>query len=414
VSSGLETPLSITASKYSALPIIICLSLSIFLSAAAPKDESTGAETIPFLKVIEYFDYDYRFSSTTGMLTVEHADSRIVYILGSREVYAGEKVLFLEKELELKGGVIHAYSGAVDMFVYYVMGRPYAWEYDGELFAVQQPRSRENMHREMGASRAKGSAAVYAERTGRDELSSIEIGEIDAIVIDAGHGGKDPGGIGLDQLYEKDIVLDVALELKKDLRRRFRGKEILLTRRDDIFLSLEDRGSVANGIDPVKNPIFISIHANVSFSTNSRGYETYFLSLDAVGDDARDVASRENSVLHFEIEDSNDYIEEIINRLVDIEYRRESMLLAEYIQSGLEHRVDSKSKNRGVKGAFFYVLKESKMPAVLVEIGFVTNEEEAVLLQQSDYQKRIARGISDGVEEFITAFTKTEGFTRNY
>jgi len=348
------------------------------------------------------------------MLTVEHADSRIVYILGSREVYAGEKVLFLEKELELKGGVIHAYSGAVDMFVYYVMGRPYAWEYDGELFAVQQPRSRENMHREMGVSRAKGSAAVYAERTGRDELSSIEIGEIDAIVIDAGHGGKDPGGIGLDQLYEKDIVLDVALELKKDLRRRFRGKEILLTRRDDIFLSLEDRGSVANGIDPVKNPIFISIHANVSFSTNSRGYETYFLSLDAVGDDARDVASRENSVLHFEIEDSNDYIGEIINRLVDIEYRRESMLLAEYIQSGLEHRVDSKSKNRGVKGAFFYVLKESKMPAVLVEIGFVTNEEEAVLLQQSDYQKRIARGISDGVEEFITAFTKTEGFTRNY
>ena len=406
--------MSITASKYSILPIIICLSLSIFLSAAAPKDESTDPETIPFLKVIEYFDCDYRFSSATGILTVEHAGSRIVYILGSREVYAGEKVLFLKEQLELRDGVIHASPGAVDMFVYHVAGRPYAWVYDGELFAIQQPRSRENMHRKMGASGATASAARYPEHTGRDDRSSIEIGEIDAIVIDAGHGGKDPGGIGSDELHEKDMVLDVALELKKDLRRRFRGKEILLTRRDDAFLSLEDRGRMANGIDPVKNPIFISIHANVSFSTNSRGYETYFLSLDAVGDDARDVASRENSVLNFEIEDSNDYIGEIINRLVDIEYRRESMLLAEYIQSGLEHRVGSESKARGVKGAFFYVLKESKMPAVLVEIGFVTNEEEAVLLQQSDYQKRIARGISDGVEEFIKAFNKTEGFTRNY
>ena len=348
------------------------------------------------------------------MLTVEHAGSRIVYILGSREVYAGKKVLFLKEQLELRDGVIHASPGAVDMFVYHVAGRPYAWVYDGELFVIQQPRSRENMHREMGASGATASAARYPEHTGRDDRSSIEIGEIDAIVIDAGHGGKDPGGIGSDELHEKDIVLDVALELKKDLRRRFRGKEILLTRRDDTFHSLEDRGRMANGIDPVKNPIFISIHANVSFSTNSRGYETYFLSLDAVGDDARDVASRENSVLNFEIEDSNDYIGEIINRLVDIEYRRESMLLAEYIQSGLEHRVGSESKARGVKGAFFYVLKESKMPAVLVEIGFVTNEEEAVLLQQSDYQKRIARGISDGVEEFIKAFNKTEGFTRNY
>jgi N-acetylmuramoyl-L-alanine amidase len=386
----------------------------MFLSAAAPKHELTGTRTIPFLKVIEYFDYHYQFSSATGTLTVKRGDNRFVYILGSREVYAGEKVLFLQEGLELRGGVIHAPPQVVDMFVYHVTGRHYAWEYDGELFAVQQPRSREQMHREMNASGVKGAASLYPKNTGRDRVSSIEIGEIGAIVIDAGHGGKDPGGIGPDQMHEKDIVLEVALELKKDLRRRFRGKEILLTRRDDIFLSLEDRGSMANGIDPVKNPIFISIHANVSFSTNSRGYETYFLSLDAVGDNARDVASRENSVLHFEVEDSNDYIGEIINRLVDIEYRRESMLLAEYIQNGLEHHVDSESNNRGVKGAFFYVLKESKMPAVLVEIGFLTNKEEAALLTQSDYQKRIARGISDGVEEFITAFSKTDGFTQNY
>jgi N-acetylmuramoyl-L-alanine amidase len=171
---------------------------------------------------------------------------------------------------------------------------------------------------------------------------------------------------------------------------------------------------MANSIDPGQNPIFISIHANVSFSSKARGFETYYLSLEAVGDDAREVAMRENSVLDFEIEDTDDYIGQIINRLVDIEYRRESMLLAEKIQEGIEGYVDSGSINRGVKSAFFYVLKESKMPAVLVEIGFLTNEEEAALLQQSEYQKRIVRGVADGIEAFVTVFDETEGFTKNF
>ena len=411
---GLETLLSITAARYSIFVIIVCLSISIFLSAAAPKLESTGAEYIPLLKVVEYFDYDYRFSATTGTLTVEHENSTMVYILGSREVYAGEKVLFLQRLLELRGGVIYAHSETVDMFVRHVTGRPYAWSYDGRLFSIQVPRSREDLHREAGTPVAGASNAARKEREGRGGQSAGEIGEIGAIIIDAGHGGKDPGGIGHSHLYEKNIVLDVAKELKKDLHRRFRRKDILLTRSDDTFISLEERGSMANSIDPGMNPIFISIHANVSFSSKTRGYETFYLSLEAVGDEAREVAMRENSVLDFEIEDAGDYIGEIINRLVDIEYRRESMLLAEYIQEGVEQYVDSGSKNRGVKSAFFYVLKESKMPAVLVEIGFLTNEEEAMLLQQSDYRKRIVRGVADGVEEFITAFDETEGFTKNY
>jgi len=397
------------AARYSLFSIILCLSISVFLLAAAPKVEPTDAEYIPLLKVIEYFDYDYRFSSTTGTLTVEYEDSSMVYILGSREVYAGEKVLFLHKQLEFRGGVVYAHPETVDMFVRHVTGRPHTWSYDGQLFSIQTTRSREGIRREAGTPTYGASASVD-----RGEQSAGGIGEIDAIIIDAGHGGKDPGGIGHSQLYEKDIVLDVAKELKKDLHRRFRRKDILLTRSDDTFISLEERGSMANSIDPGKNPIFISIHANVSFSSKARGFETFYLSFEAVGDDAREVAMRENSVLDFEIKDAGDYIGEIINRLVDIEYRRESMLLAEYIQEGVEHYVDSGSKNRGVKSAFFYVLKESKMPAVLVEIGFLTNEEEATLLQQTDYRKRIVRGVADGVEEFITAFDETKGFTKNY
>jgi N-acetylmuramoyl-L-alanine amidase len=381
--------------------------------AAAPKDSSTDGEYIPLLTVIDYFDYDYSFSAATGTLSVSYENSTMVYVLGSREVYAGEKVLFLESRLELRQGVIYAHPETVDSFIRHVTGRPQPWSFEGQSFSLHTTRSR-NVSRESGTEYAEGSAAARNQHGGRESLSSDKIGEINAIIIDAGHGGKDPGGIGHNQLYEKDIVLDVAKELKKDLHRRFRRKDILLTRNDDTFHSLEERGTKANNIDPGQNPIFISIHANVSFSSKAKGYETFYLSIEAVGDEAREVAQRENSVLDFENEHTGDYVGEIINRLVDIEYRRESMLMAEYIQEGIERYVETGSKNRGVKSAFFYVLKESKMPAVLVEIGFLTNEEEAALLNQSDYRKRIVRGVADGIEDFITAFEKTEGFTQQY
>ena len=206
--------------------------------------------------------------------------------------------------------------------------------------------------------------------------------------------------------------MEVAREVKKELQRKYRDKEIIMTRDKDVFVTLEERGEIANRINPEKNPIFISIHANVSFKVDSSGYESYFLSLTPFDEEAREVAHVENSVLNFEIEDHNEYIKEIINRIVDVEYRRESAKLAEFIQNRLNVTTGPKKKDRGVKGAFFYVLKAAKMPAVLVEIGFVTNKEEALSMLQDDYQKKLAKGIADGIGDFITTFNKTEAFTK--
>jgi N-acetylmuramoyl-L-alanine amidase len=410
--SGLEIPLSTTAAKYRRALRFAGLFLCICFLSAAPKPESRNAAYVPFLEVIDYFDFSYRFSAATGVLTVEQDSATVAYVLGSREVYSGDSVLLLQNRLELREGTIYAHPQTVDLFVRQVTGRPQTWSYVGGLFSVQdRSRNFSQSHGSAGAESASTTRNQRVERGGRDQ---DEIGEITAIIIDAGHGGKDPGGIGHDQLYEKDIVLEVAKELKKDLHRRFRRKNILLTRSDDTFVSLEERGNMANGIDPGQNPIFISIHANVSFSSNTRGYETYYLSLEEIGENAREVANRENSVLDFEIEESGDYVAEIINRLVDIEYRRESMLMAEYIQEGIEQYVETESRNRGVKSAFFYVLKESKMPAVLVEIGFLTNEEEAELLQSSEYRRDIVRGVADGIEAFVNTFDQTRGFTKQY
>ena len=206
----------------------------------------------------------------------------------------------------------------------------------------------------------------------------------------------------------------MAEELKRELVKKIKGKKILITREKDRFVSLEERGKIANDTDPDENTIFISIHANASFNKNTFGYETYFLSLDPIDEAARDVASMENSVLIYETDNDSEYLTEIINRIVDVEYRRESIKLAESIQKSLRGTIGNDSADRGVKSAFFYVLKSSKMPAVLIEIGFLTNKDEALKMIQSDYQKRIARGIAEGINDFILLFRKTEGFTESF
>ena len=142
----------------------------------------------------------------------------------------------------------------------------------------------------------------------------------------------------------------------------------------------------------------IRLHAHVAFRH--------------LNEEARDVASMENSVLGFEIENYNEYLKQIINRIVDIEYRRESMKLAQYIQSGIEVSLGNETTSRGVKSAFFYVLKAVKMPSVLIEIGFVTNSRESQNLLNPQYTDKIANGIADGIVQFTEVFSESEGFTK--
>jgi len=388
---------------------VLVLRSAVLLAASAPPGEQVE-EPVPLIEAVSFFDLEYHVSSTIGTVTVEREGKSVIFILGSSSAFVDGHVVLLRDAVRMRDEVIHVSGDVVDLLVQELLSNPVRWRYEDGSFSVQETSSRSRGPYEKRIPTAQSASASPTLRSDRRTLN----GTIGAIVIDPGHGGKDPGGIGVNELREKDIVMDVSLKLQKELSRRFRTVNIMLTRTSDDFLSLERRGAVANGIEPGLNPIFISVHANVSFAPNTVGYETYFLSLEPFGDRARDVAHRENSVLDFEVENSDDYLTKIMNHLVDIQYRRESRLLASHIQTGLERRVGVESENRGVKGAFFYVLKESKMPAVLVEIGFVTNEVEAKHLLENEYQQRIARGIADGVEEFMTAFQKTEGFTKNY
>ncbi|MGE0041539.1 MAG: N-acetylmuramoyl-L-alanine amidase, partial [Vicinamibacterales bacterium] len=216
---------------------------------------------------------------------------------------------------------------------------------------------------------------------------------VSRIVIDAGHGGKDPG-TQIKGLNEKDLVLDVALRLEKLLKNE-PGIEVVLTRRTDVFIPLEERTEIANR---EQADLFLSIHVNASRNRSAGGVETYFLSF-ASSPEAEEVAARENSASGREMHNLPDIIKAIaLNNKLD-----ESHDLAKMVQESLVTRLKRSNKgltNRGVKKAPFVVLIGAAMPSVLAEIAFITNRQESQLLKTAAYKQRIAESLHQAVIKY--------------
>ncbi len=222
------------------------------------------------------------------------------------------------------------------------------------------------------------------------------------IVIDAGHGGHDPGTIGPSGLQEKDLVLDVALRLERLVRSEL-GAETLLTRSGDVFVPLEERTAIANskGAD-----LFLSIHANSSRNRSVRGIETYYLNF-AQDLQAEEVAARENAVSAATIKDLQNLVKAItLNSKID-----ESRDFAASVQEAMISRLRSERvrfEDRGTRTAPFYVLIGANMPSVLAEIAFVSNPEEERVLKAADQRERIARSLLEGVSSYLSALNRTQ------
>jgi len=220
------------------------------------------------------------------------------------------------------------------------------------------------------------------------------------VVIDPGHGGRDPGKVGANGLREKDVTLMVAQRLGAVLRER--GYEVHLTRTTDTLIALADRPKLANrwrGDRPVA--LFLSIHANAATASSARGFETFFLS-EARTEDERRVAEMENEAVRFEERSSTPAasgLDQVVNDLTSDFLMRASYELAATMQEKLA--AFHPGPNRGVKRAGFYVLVGSIMPAVLIETAFISNRDEAALLGSQSFQQKIAWGIADGVDEFF-------------
>lgn len=223
------------------------------------------------------------------------------------------------------------------------------------------------------------------------------------VIIDPGHGGKDPGKIGPGGVREKDLTLAIARRLA-DLLKQRGGFEVHLTRTTDTLIALADRPHMANrwkGNRPAA--LFISIHANSAANRNVRGFETFFLS-DARTEDERRVAEMENAAVAYESPASTthkDDLDWIFNTLRNDFYVRASNDLAELIQQRLATL--HPGPNRGVKQAGFRVLVGAFMPAVLVETAFISNNNDAALLKDAAFQRKVAGAIADAVEKFFAS-----------
>jgi N-acetylmuramoyl-L-alanine amidase len=219
--------------------------------------------------------------------------------------------------------------------------------------------------------------------------------KIGRIVIDPGHGGHDTGTIGPTGLKEKDVVLDVALRLRK-LLERDTGCDVIMTRQDDTFIPLEERTAIANekGAD-----LFISIHANASRDRSARGIETYYLNLTS-SPDALEVAARENATS----QESVHQLQDLIKQIAMTDKAEESQDLAKQLQREVYTRVTKVSgaqRDRGVKKAPFVVLIGANMPSALAEISFLTNPHDERMLRRPDYREKIARALYDGIIEYV-------------
>jgi N-acetylmuramoyl-L-alanine amidase len=221
------------------------------------------------------------------------------------------------------------------------------------------------------------------------------------IVLDAGHGGHDSGAVGPGGLMEKELVLDITKRVARLLEDRL-GVKVRLSRDGDHFVPLRDRTSFANR---ERADLFVSIHANAHRVAASEGVEVFFLSSEATDSAARQLASAENSVMQLEkpaagrpVGRGSEIVKTMLWDLAQAEFQNESSRLAETVLDSMTAGL--RIPNRGVKQAGFYVLGGAAMPAILVEIGFVTNPREEKRMKDPRYRDEIARAIANGLAEY--------------
>lgn len=241
----------------------------------------------------------------------------------------------------------------------------------------------------------------------RISVAQSDLGKIKCVCIDAGHGGKDPGAVG-SKVYEKNVVLSIALKLGKKIKETYPDIKVVYVRDKDVFVDLRDRSRIAN---ENKADLFISIHANSlevkghPGNRNIKGVETYVLGTNSSEHNLQ-VAMKENSVIHYEDDysvkyagfDPNRVESYILFNMIRNLHLENSVNLATEIQS--EVIKTTRQRDRGVRQGPLWVLKDVAMPAVLVEVGFITNVEDERFMMSSAGQEKLVKSIFAGFDRY--------------
>ncbi|MCW5827885.1 MAG: N-acetylmuramoyl-L-alanine amidase [Deltaproteobacteria bacterium] len=219
--------------------------------------------------------------------------------------------------------------------------------------------------------------------------------QFDVVVIDPGHGGHDWGAIGIGEILEKDVVLAVSRFAASCLRQEKPGLRVFLTREEDFFIPLADRTKIANNLNA---DVFVSIHANAAKNPKAQGIETYLMNPEATDREAHRVALAENASLGLEGADPNDPLLMTLWSLKSAQHIRGSEDFGAVVHQTLAREFNFRS--RGVLQAPFFVLVRANMPALLIELGFLTNETDATSFRNEAYLKRLGRGICRGILDY--------------
>jgi N-acetylmuramoyl-L-alanine amidase len=229
-----------------------------------------------------------------------------------------------------------------------------------------------------------------------------------AIIVDPGHGGKDSGAVGTHTIngktlksVEKDITLAVSKELAARLGTAYPEKRILLTRTGDTYPTLEERVNIANTVALKDNEaiIYVSIHANASLNKTARGYEVWYLPPET----RRELIDREKYA------DSKEVIP-ILNAMLEEEFTSESTRIGRFILNRFQEFLGNSIPSRGLKAENWYVVRNARMPAVLVELGFVSNPDDARLMADTSYLKRYSEALYKGIADFVAEFEQSGGY----
>jgi N-acetylmuramoyl-L-alanine amidase len=344
-----------------------------------------GAQEVPTVKVTS----DASGPSTRLVLTLSRPVVSAVTTVGDRlEIVYAQPVRIVPAERELNDPILLGWSVRGDRTLVLQAGSGYTGY---ESFELRNP-SRTVL--DLQGKRTYGTAQVTPSGGDR-EMDSKTV-----IVIDPGHGGVENGAIGPGGLREKDVALDLSLRLKAKLQQD-PDVTVVLTRDEDRHVDLDERTAIANYN---RADLFLSIHLNASRRTGARGAETYFLSAEATDDEARILAGLENGVPVTRKGEAGrsgsnrEGLDLILWDLAQNQYLAESSALAESVQKQMNALCGT--RNRGVRQAPFRVLMGATMPAILVEVGFISNPEEERQLSQLGYRGRIVEALARAVREF--------------
>ena len=231
------------------------------------------------------------------------------------------------------------------------------------------------------------------------------------VVIDAGHGGKDPGALSANKsIREKDVTLQVALMVGETIKKKHPEVNVMYTRQKDVFVGLNDRARMANKANA---DLFISIHCNAATNRSAKGAETYTLGIEEERTERNlEIAKRENGVIFLEENHEKKYSDfnpnspesYIIFEYMQSEFVKESIHIAQYVQENLT--ASANLRDRGVRQAGFLVLNATSMPSILVELGYISNTEEAKYLASASGQKKLSECISNAFEKYYADLTK--------